>query len=217
MHSFLIVAKDKNIVSSYTSSLLKKEEVGAIDINLRIYEKAIGIKDVRDIQKAALLKPFRGKTKAIIIDAYEDITLEAQNALLKILEEPPNNTIMIINAARKEFFLPTIISRCKVIVLQETEIKLTKDNLSELEEALNILSNGKIGDKLRIAQNITANKGDTALWLEQMAIFVRNKMTEDSVNSKYLIFLKELQKTYKDIKSTNVSQRTALENLFLSL
>lgn len=214
--SFLIVAKDKNLTSSYTETLLKDKGVNSLDINLQTFEKALGIKDVRNIQKAILLKPFRGKTKAVIIDAYENITLEAQNALLKILEEPPNNTIMIIIAAKKELFLPTIISRCKVIVLHEKEIKLMPDDLTKFEEALDILLNGKIGDKLKTAQDVTRDKGDTALWLEKMAVFVKNKLVQDSKSLKYLTFLKELQKTYKAIKSTNVSQRTALENLFLS-
>lgn len=217
MHSFLIVSKDKNLSSSYTSNLLKERGVDPLDINLHTYEKAMGITDVRDIQGQILLKPFRGKTKAVIIEAYESITLEAQNALLKLLEEPPNNTLIIISASRKELLLPTIISRCKVIILREKEIKLSENDLSKFGETLNILLNGKTGDKLKIAQDITANKGDAALWLEQMAVFVRSRLLNESRDLKYLNFLKKLQKTYKAIKSTNVSQRTALENLFLSL
>jgi len=217
MQSFLIVAKNKDLTSPYTSNLLKERGVDALDINLKIYEKAMGIEDVRNIKKAILLKPFRGKTKAVVIDAYEDITPQAQNALLKILEEPPANTIIVITTAKKELILPTIISRCKVIVLQEKEIKLAEDCLPKFEEDLNILLNGKIGDKLKIAQDITKDKGDTAGWLEKMAVFVKNKLTQDNKNLKYLNFLKELQKTYKAIKSTNVNSRTALENLFLSL
>lgn len=216
MQSFLVTALDKNLSSSYTLNLLKERGVNPIDINLNVYEKAMGIEDVRNIQKAILLKPFRGKTKAVIIDAYEDITPEAQNALLKILEEPPSNTIIAIITSKKELFLPTIISRCKVIVLQEKEIKLTQDDLSQCEATLNVLLNGRIGDKLKIAQDIAQAKGNAAEWLKKAAVFVKDKLTKESSNLKYLNFLKELQRTYKIIKSTNVSQRTALENLFLS-
>lgn len=216
MHSFLIVSKDKNLSSSYTSNLLKEREVDPLDVNLYSYEKAMGIEDVRNIQKAILLKPFRGKTKAVIIDAYENITIEAQNALLKILEEPPNNTIIIIYASKKELLLPTIISRCKVIILHEKEINLSESDLSKFGEILNILLNGATGDKLKIAQDITGNKGDAASWLEQMAVFLENKLKQNNKDAKILSLLKELQKTYKVIKSTNVSERTALENFFLS-
>lgn len=215
MQSFLIVARDKNLAISYTSSLLKEREVDLLDINLQTYEKAIGIENVRDIQKATLLKPFRGKIKAVVISAYEDITLQAQNALLKILEEPPANTIIVIQTAKKELLLPTIISRCKVIILKPEEIKLIQEDFSKYDEALNILLTGGIGDKLKTAENIAKNK-DAILWLEKMAVFLRNKLIQNNDNPKYLKSLKELQKTYKTIKSTNVNQRIALENLFLS-
>jgi len=214
--SFLIIAKNKNEASSYTANLLKEKEVNSLDVNLQIYEKPMGIEDVRNIQKATLLKPFRGKIKAVIIDTYANITLEAQNALLKILEEPPANTIMIITTTKKELILPTIISRCKVIVLQEKEIKLTQDDFSKFENALTILLNGKTGDKLKIAEVIAVNKENATLWLEKMAVFVKNKLTQNNKNFKYLNLLKELQKTYKIIESTNVNQRVALENFFLS-
>ncbi|OGH25002.1 MAG: hypothetical protein A3B47_02815 [Candidatus Levybacteria bacterium RIFCSPLOWO2_01_FULL_39_24] len=216
MQSFLIAALDKNLSSSYTANLLKERGVDPLDINSQVYEKAVGIEDVRNIQKAILLKPFRGKTKAVVIDAYEDLTLQAQNALLKILEEPPSNTIIVITAAKKELFLPTIISRCKVIVLQEKETKLDKDDLSKFHDILNTLLRGRTGDKLKIAELIVKDKGDCALWLEKMATFLRNDLAKNSNNFKYLNFLKGVQKTYKIIKSTNVSQRAALENLFLS-
>lgn len=216
MQSFLIVAKDKNTASSYTSNLLKERGVDFLDTNLQIYEKTMGIGDVRNIQRQILLKPFRGKTKAVIIQAYENITAEAQNAMLKILEEPPANTIIVITTAKRELVLPTILSRCKVIVLQEKQIELTQD-LSELNDTLGILLNGKIGDRLKIAEVIAKNKQDSVLWLEKMAVFVKNKLVENNKDLRCLNFLKELQKTYKDIKSTNVSQRTALENLFLFL
>jgi hypothetical protein len=215
--SFLIVALNKNSTSSYVSNLLKEREVDPLDVNTQIYEKAMGIEDVRNIQKAILLKPFRGKIKAVILDLYGNITLEAQNALLKVLEEPPANTIIVIKIAKRELILPTIISRCKVIALQEKEIELNENDLSRFSDDLNILLNGKTGDKLKIAQDIAKEKENTALWLEKMAIFIKNKLVEENSNFKYLNFLKELQKTYKAIKGTNVSQRTALENLFLSL
>lgn len=215
MQSFLIVALDKNEAASYTSDLLKENKVNPLDVSHQKYEKAMGIEDVRSIQKAILLKPFRGKVKAVIIDAYEDITIEAQNALLKILEEPPVNTIIIISTAKKELLLPTIISRCKVVILQEKEIKLTKEDTAKLEEILSTLLNGRVGDKLKIAETVARDKENSSLWLVKMTLFMKNKLLEEDKNLKYLNFLKQLQKTYKTIKSTNVSQRTSLENLFL--
>lgn len=214
--SFLITSLNRKLSDSYIQNLLKENTIDPLDTSFQIYEKAMGIEDVRNIQKAALLKPFRGKTKAVIVDTYTDITTQAQNALLKILEEPPANTIIILMATKKEVFLPTIISRCKVITLQDKQAQLSDDDLSKLQETLSTLLNGKTGDKLKIAQDITINKENASLWLEKMAVFLENKLKENGRDAKLLNFFKELQSTYRDIKNTNVSQRTALENLFLS-
>jgi len=216
MHSFLITTKDKNKASEYISNFLKEKDIYPIDVSKPAYEKAMGIEDVRNIQKKILLKPFKGKTKAVIIQAYENITTEAQNALLKILEEPPSNTIIIISTQKKELLLPTIISRCKIIELKETEINLINEDMLALNNTLNILLNGKIGEKLKIAQDISKNKDEASSWLEKMAIFTRESLIANYNDPRYLNFLKSLQKTYAAIKSTNVSQRVALENLFLS-
>lgn len=216
MQSFLILAKEKSKASEYISDFLKEREVNPIDINLQAFEKAMGIEDVRNIQKSILLKPFKGKTKAVIIEAYENITPEAQNAMLKILEEPPANTIIIISVSKKELMLPTILSRCKIIALKEKEEPTANQDIAKFNGILNIIFNGDVGDKLKIAQDVAKNK-EEAVWLEKMTIFVREKMIEEYNESKYLMFLKSLQKTYMAIKSTNVSKRAALENLFLSI
>ena len=216
MESFLIAAKNKNEAKIYISDLLKEKKVHPLDVNLQICEKIMGIEDARKIQKKALLKPFRGKTKAIIIEAYENITLEAQNALLKILEEPPANTIIAIVVSKKEFILPTIISRCKIIILDNKELKLTKDEILKSDSTLNTLLNGRVGDRLKIAQDVAGDKENLSLWFETMNISIKKNLLKDENNLKYLDFLKGLQKTYKIIESTNVSRRTSLENLFLS-
>ncbi len=217
MQSFLVVAKEKAKTSAYISNFIKEKGIDPIDIDLQTFEKAMGIEDVRNIQKKIFLKPFKGKTKAVVIQAYENITTEAQNALLKVLEEPPANTIIIISAAKKELLLQTIISRCKIIELkQETTNLIHNEEILAFNNSLNLLLKGKIGDKLKAAQDIAKNKEEAIAWLEKMTIFVRGKLVENYNDFQYLNVSKSLQKTYKIIKSTNVSQRIALENLFLS-
>ena len=216
MHSFLVVTKDKNKASSYISNFLKKEGIDLIDINLYIFEKAMGITDVRNIQKKIVLRPFRGKTKAFVLKVYEGITVEAQNALLKVLEEPPANTLIIIATQKKESILPTIISRCKIVELEQSNLILSDEENVQCFNLLVSLSKNGTGYKLKLAQDIAKDKDQAVLWLEKMTIALRKKLIENHNDQQYLNFLKNLQKTYKNIKNTNVNQRIALENLFLS-
>lgn len=216
MQSFLITASDKKKTSQYISNFLEDMKIDPLDTDFQTFEKSLGIQDVRNIQKKISLKPFKGKTKSVIIDVYEGITLEAQNALLKILEEPPANTIIIIATAKKELILPTILSRCKIVSLYEKGIGLTQEDYSQLEKNLNTILDGKTGDRLKIAETISKNKEELHVWFKKMAILIRTKLMEDNCKCKYLDFLREFQKTYKAISSTNVNPRIILENFFLS-
>lgn len=217
MQSFLIPAKGKDKASTYISNFLKEKEIDPIDINLQTYEKAMGIEDVRNIQKKILLKPFRGKTKAVVIQAYENITQEAQNALLKVLEEPPANTIIIISVSTKEVILPTIISRCKIIELKEDNLTLSSEENAQYHNILISLSKNAVGYKLKLAQDIAGSKEETVFFLEKMSVFVREKLIKNYNDPKYLNLLRILSETHTIIKSTNVNQRIALENLLLIL
>ena len=75
---------------------------------------SIKIAKIRNLQSDIIIKPHK-KYKIYIIDKSERMTTEAQNALLKTLEEPPEYAIIILVANNKESLLPTIRSRCEII------------------------------------------------------------------------------------------------------
>ncbi len=76
-----------------------------------IKKKDIKIGQVREMQKELSLTPYFGKCKVAIIDDAERLTVAAQNALLKILEEPDSRSILILVCHNQEKILPTIKSR----------------------------------------------------------------------------------------------------------
>lgn len=78
----------------------------------------IQIEQVRAIQADAAIAPLEGKYKIFIIREMEQATAPAANALLKTLEEPAPNVILVLTAARRDRVLPTIISRCQIIGLR---------------------------------------------------------------------------------------------------
>ena len=75
---------------------------------------SIKIAQIRNLQSDIVIKPHK-KYKIYIIDKAEKMTLEAQNALLKTLEEPPEYAIIILVTNNKEGLLPTIRSRCEIV------------------------------------------------------------------------------------------------------
>src|SRR3989344_3323233 len=173
MQSFLIVSKDKNKASEYIHNFLKEQGIDPLDINLQIFDKQMGIEDVRLIRKKIFLKPFKSKSKAVVMEAPIGLTIQAQNSLLKVLEEPPVNTFILINIPQKETVLPTILSRCQIIELKTDKLSDMKDYEVSYNAMLTTIFEGRVGDKLKIAEDLAANKEEMVAWLERMTLFVR--------------------------------------------
>ena len=119
---------------------------------------SIKIAQIRDLQSDIVIKPHK-KYKIYIIDRSEKMTVEAQNALLKTLEEPPEYAIIILIANNKEGLLPTIRSRCEIIKFTPIpfiEIKKHLINEGIDENRANLLSSfsrGSMKKALELAQS----------------------------------------------------------------
>ena len=75
-------------------------------------KKEISIQQVREVERDLNFRSFSGKRKIAIIDPATSMNLSAQNALLKTLEEPPQDSLLILIAANAGGLLPTLRSRC---------------------------------------------------------------------------------------------------------
>lgn len=80
--------------------------------------KSIKIDDIRNLRRDIVIKPYQGSRKVYMIDDAHIMTMHAQNALLKTLEEPPSYATIILGADNINVLLPTIISRCQVIPIK---------------------------------------------------------------------------------------------------
>ena len=78
----------------------------------------IGIDQVRDVQREVSLKPYEGRSRVVIFDGAEALSDDAANALLKTLEEPPDQVLLILVSSDTANLLTTIVSRCQTIELK---------------------------------------------------------------------------------------------------
>lgn len=88
------------------------------DIIHVVHEKpnVISVDNIRQqVNGDIAIKPYSGRYKIYIMDEAEKMNVQAQNALLKTLEEPPEYAVVLLLAARAEAMLPTILSRCVVL------------------------------------------------------------------------------------------------------
>jgi DNA polymerase-3 subunit delta' len=124
---------------------------------IELADAEIKIEYIRELQKEISFRPYEGKKKVFIIDNAHRLTGEAQNAILKILEEPPRDSLIILISDKPSLMFKTIISRCKIFrffSLPRTELegifkndyKLT-DNLAHF---LAYFCEGRPGYALRL-------------------------------------------------------------------
>ncbi len=82
---------------------------------VQVDAKSVKIEAIRNLQKEANLRPYEGKIKVFIIDNAHNLTPEAANALLKVLEEPPKHSLIILISSKTSVLFKTIVSRCQII------------------------------------------------------------------------------------------------------
>ena len=92
----------------------------------------IGVEDIRSqINGDISIKPYSSPRKIYIINEGEKMTPQAQNALLKTLEEPPEYAVILILTINVEALLPTVLSRCVVLNMKPVPDRLVKKYLME--------------------------------------------------------------------------------------
>jgi len=114
-------------------------------------EKSIGVDTIREAVRLTGEHTYEGGRRIILIEKAERMTPQAQNSLLKTLEEPSEGTFFLLTAEEVSSLLPTIVSRCRVIPIplwtqEEMAPALKKLDMPDNQvEELSVLSGGSIG------------------------------------------------------------------------
>ena len=121
----------------------------------------IKIEDIRNMQNKIAEKPINSEYKVYIIDDAELMRDDAQNCLLKTLEEPPEYVVIILITANENKILNTIKSRCMKLYFNKLEnndmrkILTSKFNMTDIKESFLDASNGSIKKALLIKEKST--------------------------------------------------------------
>lgn len=120
---------------------------------------------VRQLQKDINLKAYEGRFKVFIIDNAHTLTSEAANCLLKVLEEPPRSSLIILITDKPNLLFKTILSRCKIVKFHAAKRKELNKTLSRdygldssLAHFLSYFSEGRLGEALRLKDSSILNR-----------------------------------------------------------
>lgn len=186
---------------------------------------SIGVDDVREqINDTVLIKPYSSSHKIYIIDESEKMTVQAQNALLKTIEEPPSYAVLILLATSREAFLPTILSRCVQLKLKPLRDETVKSYLIEKlhvedDEAgmYTAFAQGNLGRAISIASSedfrtllqeiLNLLKNIHTVDISELLDYIR-KMKEDKLDAGECLDL--IQIWYRDVLLYKVTKNTKL-------
>lgn len=181
LHHAYFIGGDREDVKSEVISFIESLNIsisGNPDVTFREYE-TFGIDDARWLKERQEKSAF-GEGKKIFIIAFNFITIEAQNALLKVFEEPTADTIFFTIAPSSAILLPTLRSRLSMISLSNIENVSNK----EAEEFLraDIDSRLKMTEKFKEKENET-KKSELLELISQIEIILKKKNPDMSALS----------------------------------
>lgn len=148
------------------SSCRKIDHHNHPDVRIIAPEKdSIKIEQIRNLKREISYKIYEGRKKVWIIEEADKFSLEAGNSLLKILEEPPPQTVLILISQTQEKLLPTILSRCEIIRFFPLSLKEIEEIIAEQapqnSEKIHLLARlarGRAREALRLIEEEDALK-----------------------------------------------------------
>lgn len=135
-------------------------------------KKNITIAQIREMTLAVATKPNEAKLRVVIISDADLMNTQAQNALLKLLEEPPEKTMFILVAQKETRLLDTILSRCRKLRFHPMTEALVRDHLTDVHQIesqmAHIMSKTTAGDlqKALIYLNLNPDEPKTD-WIKR--------------------------------------------------
>lgn len=175
---------------------------------------AIGIDKVREIRSWLAIKSTTSQPKVAIISHADTLTEAAQNAFLKTLEEPPENTYLILMTKNLDLLLPTVISRCQIIELPEkTNLDIPKKEFEELKTVLNWIGESNITRGFTWVKDLGSDRSQAIETLDKLLFIAHQHLLQD-----HLLQTASIRSLFgaKKCLQVNCNVRLTLENLFLN-
>jgi len=244
MHSIIVSGGNKKSreekLKQLKSEIFTSNNPDLLLIKRDLQKKSIGIGDVRSVGNFLIKKPIKHKENIVLIENADLMTLEAQNSLLKTLEEPPPNSQIILETQNENKLLSTILSRCQKISVKGSILAYTPEHRQAAEEFIRLLNSNQ-GEKLDYVESAKTKLADRDFALNLIYTWqsvlrdnlllksggdkrkIINKLDAKNVDelipnaTKTITLLEDLQKLKEETESTNSNIRLGLELFLLQI
>jgi len=171
----------------------------------------IPIEETKKLREWISIKPYQQKVKLIIVKDAQYLGADSQNTLLKTLEEPPTYAIIVLLTNSIKSLLDTVISRCKIIKFENTNIE--KDEQPRI--LLKKIIDNNLAYSLDLIENITKDiegKGEAVSIVNNLQLQLRELKNDIDPE-----LFSKLQNVKADLETTNINVKIALYKLILDL
>lgn len=161
MHAYIIIGSSISSRRPAAETLIRQYAAHAADIvELTTTERSIGVEDVRRFTELLRLSPVAGATRLGHIPAADMLTPEAQNALLKTLEEPPPRAVIMLGTATTAVLLPTVLSRCQILRAEGESAPAAAAG----PDIIDLMSRSR-GERLAALETAAQSRDDAMAWV----------------------------------------------------
>lgn len=186
-------------------------ESNYIEINKTLSN--ISIETVRELTASLSYGSYEGKLQVVVIYALDKASIPAQNALLKLLEEPPQNTLIFLTVDTTDAVLSTILSRTNVLRLSKNDIQKHDFDISKYISIYNEISSYSYRQAIDLANEYSERPLALELVKSLSQIAHKELGTKPIVNKNCLYALVSAQQRLEQ----NVNTKLVLEQLFFTL
>lgn len=214
MHAFILTSGTKESRNQYLSALMTPQTEF---IHIFAEKSTLSIKQIKDLSTPLSITP--RLPRIVWIEEANLLTIPAQNALLKMLEEPPELTTFYLTCNSSSSLLPTIRSRCAHQALKRLRNASRNEVVWETQLPLlkNIMSLSP-GDRLALITK--RDRSESLIWLTQIEQALRDKLHDSSLTRTGTLTLAKIARlaclTHLQLES-NCSVSLTTQNFLLSL
>ncbi len=205
MISHLLISEKKRVTDKYVkNNLLGKND---LFFEMTPATKKYSIAEVKQVLSE--IKIYNSQKRIFYFPSFDASSLEAQNALLKVLEEPPENVLFVLTSSSISRLLPTIVSRTKVIRLGKAPEPAPDDKTFA---ALNLYV--EKGNLSSLDFNVFSCKtaGEAIAHLDQIALFFR-KSVGSNIHSPAII--KEILRLRALLENNNITPQMTVDHILI--
>ncbi|MEK7552128.1 MAG: hypothetical protein AAB534_01805 [Patescibacteria group bacterium] len=214
-HAFLYISEDENALLILTD-FLKTNLDFDINSNLDYWQKdtdTFGIDESRELKNRHLSKALGESGRKVFVVRTKFITNEAQNALLKILEEPQPNSFFFFILPSSENLLPTLMSRFMPIKRMADRPKREKSVAAPFE--MDYFLSLSIPARIRLLAQIIEDKdkGEAKKFLNHLEVALRKKVKLKEISDEQVNAFEIISKSRNYLNNRSASVKIILENV----